>query len=254
MSEFTFRVDKKKVRLQLLVLVAIYASLFLITFAVGDLNLTVAINNLMVVSPPWLQSFMFYYTKYGYYVFGIVAIGIGILTFSNKFERLKSFRVMFLGLAMGYSVSWFIMAYLLKPFFIRLRPYVEYGGEGGVIKQYEYKPGSFYESGGYSFPSGHATAAFGMSGAIMVRVQKWVFRILLYIYPVLMAFTRPYFGVHYVTDVLVGSILGLACSIGFYVLLEYLNARGKLPERIQGFLFLIGLGIAIISIVIDLLE
>ncbi len=252
MSEFTFRIDKKRVGIQFAIIAAIYAVLFIITFAVGDLNLTIALNQLMVASPSWLQSLMFYYTRYGYYIFGVAAIGIGLLTFfTNKLDKLKPYRIMFVGLALGYSVSWFVMAYLLKPVIMRLRPYQEYPSQ---IVRYEYKPGSLYESGGFSFPSGHATASFGMSGAMMVRVQKWVFRILLYVYPVLMAFTRPFFGVHYVTDVLVGSILGLACSIGFYVLLEYLNTKGKLPEKTQKVLFLIGLTVAVISIIIDLLE
>jgi membrane-associated phospholipid phosphatase len=252
MSEFAFRIEKKRVGIQFAIIAVIYAVLFIITFAVGDLNLTIAINQLMVASPPWLQSLMFYYTRYGYYVFGVAAIGIGVLTFfTDKFEKLKPYRIMFLGLAVGYSASWFVMAYLLKPVIMRLRPYQEYPT---LFTQYEYKPGSLYESGGYSFPSGHATASFGMSGAMMVRVQKWVFRILLYVYPVLMAFTRPFFGVHYVTDVLVGSILGLACSIGFYVLFEYLNSKGKLPTSRQRVIFLIGLAVAVLSIIIDILE
>ncbi len=252
MSEFTFRIDKKRVWIELGIIAAIYAVLFILTFAVGDLKLTIAINQLMVVSPPWLQSLMFYYTRYGYYVFGVAAIGIGILTFfTDKFEKLKPYRIMFLGLAVGYSTSWFVMAYLLKPVVMRLRPYQEYSSQ---ITRYEYKPGSLYESGGFSFPSGHATASFGMSGAMMCRVQKWVFRILLYAYGILMAFTRPYFGVHYVTDVLVGSILGLACSVGFYILFEFLNAKGKLSESRQRVIFLVGLAVAVLSIIIDLLE
>ena len=105
MSEFTFRIDKKRVGIQLAVIAVIYTVLYIIVLVFGDVNLTIAINQLMVASPPWLQSIAYYYTKYGYYVFFGTVIVLALLTyFSPKFARLTLYQITFLGLIIRYSV------------------------------------------------------------------------------------------------------------------------------------------------------
>ncbi|OLS13252.1 MAG: phosphoesterase PA-phosphatase-like protein [Promethearchaeota archaeon CR_4] len=172
--------------------------------------------------------------------------------FSPKFEKLKPYRIMFLGLVYGFVVSWLITTFVLKPLVARTRPFVQHPGAFdtyGVGDSYVTLPKS-----NESFPSGHATSAFGMSGALMARVKNWGWRILFYAYAVTLSLSRPFFGVHYVTDVLAGSIIGLAASLAFYLLFEYVNAKGKISEKTQKILLIIGLLICLVSIVIDILE
>ena len=52
----------------------------------------------------------------------------------------------------------------------------------------------------YSFPSGHTTASFAMVGVALMLAM-------------LIAFSRIYLRVHYLTDVIAGMILGLTCGI-----------------------------------------
>jgi undecaprenyl-diphosphatase len=59
---------------------------------------------------------------------------------------------------------------------------------------------------GFSFPSGHATLAMAMAVVLSHHFPKS--RAAVYILAVLIGFSRVYFGVHYLSDVLAGFLLG----------------------------------------------
>ncbi|MDO4632418.1 MAG: phosphatase PAP2 family protein [Eubacteriales bacterium] len=59
----------------------------------------------------------------------------------------------------------------------------------------------------YSFPSGHSQAAFATASAVFVRNRRA--GIALGILAVLIAFSRLYLYVHFPTDVLVGTAIGI---------------------------------------------
>jgi undecaprenyl-diphosphatase len=247
MDDFTFRLDKKRIGIELGIVAAIYAVLFTIVAIVGDYNATLAINQWAGTFPTWYISLVKFYTDYGPYIFGAFGIVCAIpFFFSKKLDRLKSYRPMFLGLLFGYSVSAFITGSILKPLVGRTRPYIQYDKP----QPPDTTPFNTYgeNATGYSFPSGHATAAFGMTGPLMARLKNWIMKILVYAYAITLALSRPFFGVHYVTDILVGSIVGLTCSIGFYLCFEYLASQGKLSDRREKILFGVGLVLVILTI------
>ena len=62
----------------------------------------------------------------------------------------------------------------------------------------------------YSFPSGHAAAAFVLLGTVGV-FYSLLFLPLLFL-ALLICFSRIYVGVHYPSDVLAGALLGIACA------------------------------------------
>ena len=76
--------------------------------------------------------------------------------------------------------------------------------------------GSLKESG-YSFPSGHTTAATAFGVSLFIALNKrysWAFLLI----PVLMGFTRVYFVVHYATDILGGLLVGgVSAAIAYYI-------------------------------------
>ncbi|PRR79899.1 Undecaprenyl-diphosphatase BcrC [Clostridium liquoris] len=62
----------------------------------------------------------------------------------------------------------------------------------------------------YSFPSGHTTSSFAVTGVLTKYFKNYTFE--LFSLASLIAFSRLYLNVHYPTDVLAGIILGLICS------------------------------------------
>jgi len=59
---------------------------------------------------------------------------------------------------------------------------------------------------GFSFPSGHATLAMAMAVILAHHFPR--VRSLVYVLAILVGFSRIYFGVHFLSDVLAGFILG----------------------------------------------
>ena len=62
----------------------------------------------------------------------------------------------------------------------------------------------------YSFPSGHTASSFAVS-MVMLFMLPTIF-VPVVIYATLMGFSRMYLLVHYPTDVIAGSVLGVICG------------------------------------------
>jgi undecaprenyl-diphosphatase len=78
---------------------------------------------------------------------------------------------------------------------------------------------------GFSFPSGHATTAFAAFPILAIvvyyssripKVLKYILILILAIFPLVVAFSRLYLGVHYLSDVVAGAIVGLSATCVFY--------------------------------------
>jgi undecaprenyl-diphosphatase len=91
---------------------------------------------------------------------------------------------------------------------------------------------------GFSFPSGHATgaAAIGMLSAWMLCrwvVHRWVVQVGVWAVTVvvigLIGFSRPYLGVHFVTDVLAGWLLGAGWATAVIVAASWWSRTASPP-------------------------
>lgn len=68
-----------------------------------------------------------------------------------------------------------------------------------------------YIKNSYSFPSGHAQVSIALwAGFAYYLRSKWLSFTCLLI-GILIALSRPYMGVHYIHDIVVGTLLGLLC-------------------------------------------
>lgn len=136
-------------------------------------------------------------------------IGITIIVVALLFLWFKE-KALAIGLLSTMTVSTAI-TYGLKEVVARSRPDLMYQA---------------YAETGYSFPSGHSSAAAAFFGFFAYIVWKTLpkgsarvlilFALLFYI--LLMGFGRLYLGVHYLSDVLAGYIVGLAAAwAGLYI-------------------------------------
>ena len=64
------------------------------------------------------------------------------------------------------------------------------------------------EGGGYSFPSGHTSAAFTTATSLSLLFPKWYVIAPAYLWATSVAYARMYQGVHYPTDVFAGAVVG----------------------------------------------
>lgn len=94
----------------------------------------------------------------------------------------------------------------------------------------------------YSFPSGHvagATLFYGLLAALLVsKITVWRWRVLIVLTALmlvlLVALTRLYLGVHYLSDVLAAFAEGVAwltlCLTGLHTYWQHARSRGKGPS------------------------
>lgn len=64
--------------------------------------------------------------------------------------------------------------------------------------------------GSFSFPSGHSGSSFAAAASVWRMDRRWGRWALAL--AVLIGFSRLYLSVHYLTDILAGSVLGLLCA------------------------------------------
>ncbi|MDR3791856.1 MAG: phosphatase PAP2 family protein [Terracidiphilus sp.] len=85
-------------------------------------------------------------------------------------------------------------------------------------------------AGEYSTPSGHAMSAAAFYSYLGWCTRNAYFRVLAVVAILLIGLSRPYLGVHYVEDVLLGWAIGIACAL---VAIKYLPVAGALWNRIS---------------------
>ena len=96
-------------------------------------------------------------------------------------------------------------------------------------------PGGVVASHGFAFPSGHAVAgAVTAVGLVLVLLppgpRRWAWEVRAAVYASLIALSRTYLGVHWLSDVLAGGLLGVGVAVGWPALLQEIRDV-RLPRR-----------------------
>lgn len=76
----------------------------------------------------------------------------------------------------------------------------------------------------FSFFSGHASFSFALTTAVVLFLKEqyqWIY--VFFAWPVLIAFSRIYVGVHYPGDVVTGALAGMLLAFLFYQAFRYIS-------------------------------
>lgn len=126
----------------------------------------------------------------------------------------KTRRVGF-DMLLSLAVCWVFSNLIVKPIVARTRPYVAIPELSVLVKF----PSDF------SFPSGHACSSFACA-YVGGRSFKKKYGVAVWALAVLIAVSRIYVGVHYLTDILVGAAIG-----GFGGALVYALNKRYIPQQ-----------------------
>ncbi len=136
--------------------------------------------------------------------------------------------ILFTGLAIFCVVSANIISNdCFKDVFKRYRP-----SHNLILEKklhfYENKPGEFYQGGSYGFVSSHAANFFAFSVFVGLSLKPFYPKLIYYLIGIsfLVSLSRIYLGVHYLSDVAIGGLLG---SVIAYLVYRFVYL--KLDEK-----------------------
>jgi undecaprenyl-diphosphatase len=91
-----------------------------------------------------------------------------------------------------------------------------------------------YKGGMYGFFSGHATNSFGVAMLLFLMFDKkaFLFRGAFFAWAALISYSRIYLGVHYPSDIFVGTLVGLFWGFMVYQFIQF-TFKKKFNETIS---------------------
>ncbi|NDW13368.1 phosphatase PAP2 family protein [Bacteroides sp. 214] len=106
-----------------------------------------------------------------------------------------------------------------KPYFHRFRPthHPDFMNEVDTVFN--------YRGGKYGFMSSHAANAFGFAMFMAYLFKNALFSWTIFIWATLTAYSRIYLGVHFISDVVPGIVVGLLVGYGVYRLYKWSRSR-----------------------------
>ena len=179
-----------------------------------DQNIIVFLNS---YHHPFLDQLMWVVTDH---LFG-VPFYILFLYFIYRNYNFKKTVLIVLIVGAIIGLGDFIAANLFKDVFQRYRP-----SHNLLINKYlhfyQFPNGEYYRGGMFGFVSNHATniAAFCWAAFLLLKNNYSKCWIYLLLFLLLISYSRIYFGVHYVTDIIGGWLLGVGLVQSFHFFLK----------------------------------
>ncbi|WP_298364151.1 phosphatase PAP2 family protein [uncultured Lutibacter sp.] len=116
------------------------------------------------------------------------------------------------------STTSFVLVNQIKNTFQRLRPINDYSINKSIRQ--------LIEANDFSFVSGHSAVSFTIAFlSYWILKPKYRFAYLIFLFPILFAYSRLYLAAHFPIDILFGMILGYLIAFLFFRITSYFLAK-----------------------------
>lgn len=171
---------------------------------------------------PWLDPIMFWITKT---FFWLPLYGFLLFLVIKHFK--KDTWIVLIGITITILLSDQITSGFMKPFFARLRPSREPSLQGLVYLV------NGYTGGKYGFASSHAANTFATALFFWMLFKdqyRWLW--VLFVWAIVMTYSRIYLGVHYPGDIIVGMLVGFAAAYSGYKIQRWIWYKKNKPDDV----------------------
>lgn len=175
-------------------------------------NLFFALNG---SDSPFLDRFMWLYSGKAVWI-PLAALLVVILLYKKGWKECLFIVV---AIALVVTLCDQFASGLCKPLFTRFRPthHPDFMNEVDVVFN--------YRGGRYGFMSSHAANAFGFATFMAYLFRYWLFGWAIYIWATVTAYSRIYLGVHFISDVIPGIMVGIIFGYLVYRLYKWARVR-----------------------------
>lgn len=129
-----------------------------------------------------------------------IFIAFCMIAAGKKNIKIRQYQKGGILLLFSLAITAVIANFILKPLFTRIRP-IDFLSLESLIQRPE----------DFSFPSGHTAAAFSAATIFYAINPKAGF--VMFLFAILMGFSRLYLAVHYPSDIIAGAVLGIIVSV-----------------------------------------
>lgn len=162
---------------------------------------------------PYLDHFMWLYS--GKAVWLPLAVFILFLLIYKK--KWQEWLLILLSIVLVITLCDQFASHLCKPLFTRFRPTHHPDFMNQVQTVFNYRGGL------YGFMSSHAANAFGFATFMALLFRHRLFTVTIFLWAFLTAYSRIYLGVHFISDIVPGAMIGLL--FGYLVYRLYVKVR-----------------------------
>lgn len=188
----------------LIILIIAFASLFLLTFCGYMYPYDLEFGQTFLIKDESLFNFTRIYTKICNPIIATILVTIIALIFF-AFKKWSSGIFVALSAGMGAALNHFLKEQIM----------------------FDRPPYRLIEEVGYTFPSGHSNAAAAIAVSLFIILQnsnfnnriKRVLTVFLSFFAISVALSRVMLGVHYLSDILSGLVLGSSVAILIYLIM-----------------------------------